>query len=149
MTDELDEGRFSNRQQPTETVADIAPNRTLIAGLLTDQAPLKPIAVYGLQNLEMVFAHYQPEITVALENTEGGHIRETLRFRKLGDFEPDQIGNESKLLRHSLFQAAVYLKAARMATSNTALRQVLASGEKRSDMHAAIKKMIAILEQHL
>ncbi|MBO9595823.1 MAG: hypothetical protein J7599_23170 [Niabella sp.] len=149
MTDELEEGGFNNRLQPTETVADIAPNRTLIAGLLTDQAPLKPVAMYGLQNLEMVFAHYQPEITVALENKEGGQVQETLRFRKLGDFEPDQIGRESKWLRHCRFQAAAYMNAARMLTSNTALRQVLASGEKRSDMHAAIKKMIAILEQHL
>lgn len=149
MTDELDEGSFGNRQQPAETVADIAPNRTLIAGLLTADAPLKPVAVYGLQNLEMVFAHYQPEISMELENAGGGNVRETLRFRKLEDFEPDQIGSESEELRHCRLQAAAYLKAARMATSNMALRQVLASGAKRSEMHAAVKKMIAILEQHL
>ncbi|MCF3111511.1 hypothetical protein LL912_22180 [Niabella sp. CC-SYL272] len=149
MTDDIAGEDFNRRQQLAETVAEIAPNRTLIAGLLTAQAPLKPEAVYGLQNLEMVFAHYQPELAVALEAATGGIVKETLRFCGLEDFAPSQIGIRSGVLRESRFQSTVYLNAVRMLRSNASLRQVLVSKEKRSDMHTAIKKIMVLLEQYL
>ncbi|WP_300596659.1 hypothetical protein [Niabella sp.] len=149
MTAEMDTEHFNNKRQPTETVAEIAPNRTLIAGLFTAHAPLKPIAVYGLQNLEMVFAHYQPEITLTLEAATGGNAPETLRFRRLEDFEPEQIGSQSDVLKQGKFLAAEYLKIARLLRVDTSLRQSLTSREKRLEVHAGIKKMMALLEQHL
>lgn len=149
MTDEFSEQQLSGRQQPVETVADIAPNRTLIAGRFTATVPAKPAVVHGLQQLEMVFAHYQPEITVTLEGTDGGMVQETLRFRALEDFAPDTAGRRSSALKNSAFHAEEYLKAARMLQTNEQLKQALGVAEARSELKAAIKNMIAVLKPYL
>lgn len=148
MTDVFNDHNF-RRQQAAETVAEIAPNRTLITGRLTAAAPLKPAVVQGLQNLEKVFAHYQPEISVALEGENGGLVQETLRFNTLEDFAPDQLGRQSRVLRNDHFQAAEYVKAARILKANGSMKKVLASGEDRAALQETIKKMIAMLEPYL
>ncbi|SDD98622.1 hypothetical protein SAMN04487894_11786 [Niabella drilacis] len=139
----------SERRQAAETVAEIAPNRTLIAGLLTAAAPLKPVAVQGLQNLEMVFAQYQPAITVPMKSGDNGVIRETLHFTTLGDFAPDRLGRQSEVLRRLHFQATEYLKAARALRTDGSLKQTLRSEEERAALQETIKNMMALLGPYL
>ncbi|WP_018628357.1 hypothetical protein [Niabella aurantiaca] len=149
MTDEFGEQQFGGGRQPVETVADIAPNRTLIAGRFTATVPVKPAVVQGLQQLEMVFAHYQPEVTVVLEEADGSRIQETLHLRALEDFAPDMAGLQSRVLKRGTFQTEEYLEAARMLQTNEPLKQALGAAATRSELQATIKKMIAALEPYL
>ncbi|MFV0345390.1 MAG: hypothetical protein ACK5IQ_03965, partial [Bacteroidales bacterium] len=59
-----------------ESIADIPSNRTLLVQKLTDEAPVTPEAVYGLQTVEAVFDHFQPTVTFEHEDEEGSEIKE-------------------------------------------------------------------------
>ena len=48
-----------------ESIADIPSNRTLLVQKLTDEAPVSPETVYGLQTVEDVFEHFSPSETSA------------------------------------------------------------------------------------
>jgi len=148
MSDVFNDHNFS-RQQAAETVAEIAPNRTLITGQLTAAVPLKPAVVQGLQNLEKVFGYYQPGISIELEGETGETIRETLQFKTLEDFAPDQLGRQSRVLCAYHFKAVEYIKAARALKANRSLKQALTPGENRTALRETIKKLIAMLEPHL
>ena len=45
-----------------ESIADIPSNRTLMVQKLTDEAPLTPETVEGLQTVEGVFEHFKPSV---------------------------------------------------------------------------------------
>ena len=52
-----------------ESIADIPSNRTLLVQKLTDEAPVSPETVYGLQTVEDVFEHFSPSVNVECRTT--------------------------------------------------------------------------------
>ena len=52
-----------------ESIADIPSNRTLLVQKLTDEAPVSPETVYGLQTVEDVFEHFSPSVNVEMQET--------------------------------------------------------------------------------
>ncbi|MCH5597558.1 hypothetical protein [Niabella ginsengisoli] len=88
------------RTATSETFSNIQQNRTLIAGKFTVEAPLKPQAVHGLQNMNQLFEYYKPEISVELESANRGISKEILKFKNLTDFDLTNIISQSSVLKN-------------------------------------------------
>ena len=66
-----------------ESIADIPSNRTLLVQKLTDEAPVSPEAVYGLQTVEDVFEHFSPSVTLKMITVKMLQRRCTLRILEI------------------------------------------------------------------
>ena len=69
-----------------ESIADIPSNRTLMVQKLTDEAPVTPETVEGLQTVEEVFEHFKPSVELELQDEAGNEIKEKVEFKNLADF---------------------------------------------------------------
>ena len=66
-----------------EAIAEIPSNRTLLVQKLTEEAPLQPETIYGLETLEDVFERFQPSVELEFQDQEGNEIPEKLDFKGL------------------------------------------------------------------
>lgn len=69
-----------------EAIAEIPSNRTLLVQKLTEEAPLQPETIYGLETFEDVFERFQPSVELEFQDQEGNEIPEKLDFKGLSDF---------------------------------------------------------------
>ena len=109
-----------------ESIADIPSNRTLLVQKLTDEAPVSPEAVYGLQTVEDVFEHFSPSVTLEMQD-----VTETMHFKNLGDFDSEKLKENSAFLSKLDVEKEQNIKIARQLSSNKALLKALANPETR------------------
>ena len=114
-----------------ESIADIPSNRTLLVQKLTDEAPVSPETVYGLQTVEDVFEHFSPSVNVEMQDDNGEDVLETMRFKNLGDFNADKLKENSAFLSKLDVEKEQNIKIARQLSSNKALLKALANPETR------------------
>ena len=114
-----------------ESIADIPSNRTLLVQKLTDEAPVSPETVYGLQTVEDVFEHFSPSVNVEMQDDNGEEVLETMRFKNLGDFNADKLKENSDFLSKLDVEKEQNIKIARQLSSNKALLKALANPETR------------------
>lgn len=114
-----------------ESIADIPSNRTLLVQKLTDEAPVSPETVYGLQTVEDVFEHFSPSVNVEMQDDNGEDALETMRFKNLGDFNADKLKENSDFLSKLDVEKEQNIKIARQLSSNKALLKALANPETR------------------
>lgn len=114
-----------------ESIADIPSNRTLLVQKLTDEAPVSPETVYGLQTVEDVFEHFSPSVNVEMQDDYGEDVLETMRFKNLGDFNADKLKENSDFLSKLDVEKEQNIKIARQLSSNKALLKALANPETR------------------
>lgn len=114
-----------------ESIADIPSNRTLLVQKLTDEAPVSPETVYGLQTVEDVFEHFSPSVNVEMQDDNGEDVLETMRFKNLGDFNADKLKESSDFLSKLDVEKEQNIKIARQLSSNKALLKALANPETR------------------
>ena len=114
-----------------ESIADIPSNRTLLVQKLTDEAPVSPETVYGLQTVEDVFEHFSPSVNVEMQDDNGEDVLETMRFKNLGDFNADKLKENSTFLSKLDVEKEQNIKIARQLSSNKALLKALANPETR------------------
>ena len=114
-----------------ESIADIPSNRTLLVQKLTDDAPVSPEAVYGLQTVEEVFEHFSPSVELEMQNEKGGDVNETMAFKNLGDFNAKSIKEHSEFLSRLDVEKEQNIKIARQLSSNKALLKALKDPETR------------------
>ena len=114
-----------------ESIADFPSNRTLLAQTLTDEAPVSPETVYGLQTVEDVFEHFSPSVNVEMQDDNGEDVLETMRFKNLGDFNADKLKENSDFLSKLDVEKEQNIKIARQLSSNKALLKALANPETR------------------
>lgn len=112
-----------------ESIADIPSNRTLLVQKLTDEAPVSPETVYGLQTVEDVFEHFSPSVNVEMQDDNGEDVLETMRFKNLGDFNADKLKENSDFLSKLDVEKEQNIKIARQLSSNKALLKALANPE--------------------
>ena len=130
----------------SEAFADIPQNRTLMMEKLTDNDPVKPEIVQGLQTIDMVFDHYKPEKEVEFVNEQGASSKETLRFGGLQDFGVKGITNQSSFLNGLNSQKDQYDKFTKQIKTNKVLMNVLNDGAQRQEFLNALNAMIQELE---
>ena len=114
-----------------ESIADIPSNRTLLVQKLTDDAPVSPEAVYGLQTVEEVFEHFAPSVELEMQNEKGEDVNETMTFKNLGDFNAKSIKEHSEFLSRLDVEKEQNIKIARQLSSNKALLKALKDPETR------------------
>ena len=108
-----------------ESIAEIPSNRTLIVQQLTDEAPVEPECVYGLQTIDDVFERFEPTVQLEHVDAEGNEIKETMTFKGLGDFGAEKIKENSEFLSELDIEREQSIKIARQLASNKALQKVI------------------------
>ena len=127
-----------------ESIADIPSNRTLLVQKLTDDAPVSPEAVCGLQTVEDVFEHFAPSVELEMQNENGEDVTETMTFKNLGDFDAKNMMEHSEFLSKLNVEKEQNIKIARQLSSNKALLKALENPEKKQ---AIIDLLEASLEE--
>ncbi len=126
-------------------------NKTLIVDqYTTDVEPGNPEFLENVYNMEEVFAHFKPSVSVDFVDEEGGSVNEVLKFRELRDFEAQ--GGEGRLVSNSQFLSNVKMKIdtnAKIRKSieqNRKLRDILKDSSSKQELKELLKSMLDELE---
>lgn len=125
-----------------EALNEIPQNRTLIAGKLTPNAPVKPEVVEGLRTVEDVFEHFEPELKIPFEDKDGGTVNETLSFNNLGDFGKKGIINNSVFLKELEIESDQYKKIIKQLKTNKILKSALQDPDAKNALVQTIDALI-------
>lgn len=129
-----------------EAFADIPQNRVLLAEKLTDLPPVKPEIVQGLTNVEAIFSHFSPSVSMDFETEGGASKREELHFNGLQDFGANGITHQSTYLSELDMKRKQYQKIVKQLKTNKLLKQALAEKETKENLLAALKVLVQELE---
>lgn len=129
-----------------EAIAEIPSNRTLLVQKLTEEAPLQPETIYGLETLEDVFERFQPSVELEFQDQEGNEIPEKLDFKELSDFSAKKLKENSPFLSQLNIEREQYLKISRLLSSNKALLKSLSDEEARAEMIQVLEASLVELE---
>ena len=129
-----------------EARAEIPSNRTLLVQKLTEEAPLQPETIYGLETLEDVFERFQPSVELEFQDQEGNEIPEKLDFKGLSDFSAKKLKENSPFLSQLNIEREQYLKISRLLSSNKALLKSLSDEEARAEMIQVLEASLVELE---
>ena len=139
-------GGMDVKGDESEAFADIPQNRTLLIEKFTDNDPIKPEMVLGLQTIDDVFSHFKPEKEVEFLNEQGAPAKETLRFGGLSDFGTKGITNQSTFLQGLSNQKDQYDKLVKQIKTNKVLMNVLNDAELRQQYLNALNALIQEME---
>lgn len=126
----------------SEALNEIPQNRTLIAGKLTYNTPVKPEAIEGLRTVEDVFEHYKPELNIAYEDKEGGTVNEVTKFKNLGDFGKKGITQNSDFLKGLEIESEQYKKIIKQLKTNKVLKQALQDEQSKKALISTLEMLI-------
>ncbi len=139
-------GGVEVKGETSEAITEIAQNRTLFIQKLTDEAPFRPQIVEGLQTVEQVFNHFQPEKSVEFTTEDGTGFDEKLQFRNLGDFTAKNITQKSQFLQGLEGQSKDYQQVLKQLKSNKILKTVLENPEAKASYLTALQALIKEIE---
>ncbi|WP_067146307.1 hypothetical protein [Pseudotamlana agarivorans] len=125
-----------------EALNEIPQNRTLIAGKLSPNTPIKPEVVEGLKTVEAVFQHFSPELNLAYEDKDGGTVNETVQFNNLGDFGAQGLTKNSHFLKGLEVESEQYNKIIKQLKTNKVLKQALQNESSKKGLIATLELLI-------
>jgi len=129
----------------SETMAEIAPNKTLFVQKLTANDPIKP-QVVNIQTVEEAFEVFKPNVDVEFNKQDGTTAKENLKFSNVGSFGVKNIINESSYLKNVNTEHESYLKIMKQLKSNKALKTVVESPETKEAFVNALRALATELE---
>lgn len=129
-----------------EGFVEISPNKTLFVQKLTNEAPIKPELVEGLQTVEEVFEHFKPNCDVDLDKEDGSTVKENFQFSGLGDFDTKNLINQSAYLKNLSLENDAYLKIIKQLKTNKSLKNVIENPETKTAFINALKALAFELE---
>jgi hypothetical protein len=132
----------------SEAFGEIPQNRTLMAEKLTNDPPVKPQVIHGLQTMDHVFAHFNPNVDVEFEDSEGVSRKESLRFGNLGDFGIKGLTAQSEFLTDNTAQADEYSKIIKQLKTNKILKSAISDPTAKAALLESIYSMIAELQNN-
>lgn len=130
-----------------EGFVEISPNKTLFIHKLTQDEPIRPEIVEGLQTVEDVFRHFNPNCDVELEKPDGSTQTENLIFGGLGDFDVKNITKKSPFLSDLEMEGNTYMKMIKKLKTNKSLQKVLENPETKSAFINALKALSEELDR--
>lgn len=145
---EYEIGGNERKVETSESIVNIAFNKTMFIQKLTDNEPLKPEKVEGLKKVEDVFAHYKPNVNVEFEDEQGSSINENLKFRNLGDFSTKNIIAQSDYLSGVNVQKELSASVIKQLKSNKTLKSTLENVETKEAFINVLKNFITELESN-
>lgn len=122
-------------------MAEISPNKTLLAINLTDNPVGKPEIIKGLKNLEDVFAQFKPSVNVEFRDDDAGLVLETFRFSSLNDFSIKGLTSQSELLKELTFKKETFERITMQVKTNRLLNYALAD---KNTKEALLNCLIAL-----
>lgn len=129
-----------------ESIADIPANKTLLIQKLTNEAPVTPEAVYGLQTVEQVFEKFAPNVEVEFQDEQGTDVKEKVSFKNLGDFGSKSIKKNSEFLSKLDIEKEQNTKIIRQLTSNKGLKKALENPETRAAIVQVLEESLKEIE---
>lgn len=129
-----------------EGFVEISPNKTLFIQKLTNEPPIRPEAVEGLETVEQVFEHFKPNVDVELDKEDGSTTKENFAFGGLGDFDIKNVTNKSDYLKNLNLENDAYLKIIKQLKSNKSLKNVIENPETKAAFVNSLKALAAELE---
>ena len=130
----------------SEALNAIPQNRTLIAGKLTPNTPIKPVVVGGLKTVEDIFEHFQPEIKIPFEDANGGTVNEDIRFTNLGDFGRKGIIGKSDFLQGLEIESVQYQKIIKQLKTNKILKMALEDADAKKSLIETIDALVGEIQ---
>ncbi len=145
---QLDYG-IGGTERPTEAseaFADLQQNKTLFIQKLTQDEPMKPQVVKGLNNVNDVFEHFRPNADVTLKGEEGQEIKENLKFSNVGDFGPKGITKQSDFMQELQQKKAEMSTLVKQLRSNKVLNSALQEAESKEAFIDSLRQLVKELE---
>ena len=130
-----------------EGFVEISPNKTLFIQKLTNEDPIRPEIIEGLQTVEQVFENFQPNCDVELDKEDGSSVKENFKFASLGDFDVKNLTNQSSYLKNLSLENDAYLKIIRQLKTNKTLKNVIEDPQTRNAFINALKALANELEE--
>jgi predicted component of type VI protein secretion system len=131
-----------------EAIQDIQENKTLIVSKLTEDAPVSPEVVSGLDTVEDVFKRFQPSVSVTHETDDGKTVEEEFAFKNLADFSPKTLIQHSSFLKNLSIEQEQYNNIIRLLKGHKVLRNVLTDSQSRAAFIDALKAVATELENN-
>ena len=131
-----------------EGFVEISPNKTLFIKKLTNEAPIRPEIVEGLQTVEQVFEYFKPNCDVELDKEDGSTRKENFAFSGLGDFDIKNVTNKSDYLKNLNLENDFYLKIIKQLKSNKSLKNVIENPETKNAFINSLRAIVAELEEN-
>jgi hypothetical protein len=131
-----------------EGFVEISPNKTLFIQKLTNEPPIRPQIIEGLQTVEQVFEHFKPNCDVELDKEDGSTMKENFAFGGLGDFDIKNITNRSEYLKNLSLENDAYLKIIKQLKSNKSLKNVIENPETKAAFVNALKALVSELDEN-
>ncbi|WP_459211977.1 hypothetical protein [Aquimarina rhabdastrellae] len=130
----------------SEAIAEIPSNRTLLIQKLTNEPPVSPEGVKGLQTVEEVFDKFEPKVNIEFQDENGTDIKETLAFKNLGDFGSKSIRENSEFLSKLNIEKEQNAKIIRQLTSNRGLKKALENPDTRAAIIELLENSVKEIE---
>lgn len=143
---EYEIGGNERKVDTSESIVDIAFNKTMFIQKLTDNEPLRPEKVEGLKKVEDVFTHFKPNVNVEFEAEDGASVHENLTFNNLGDFSVKNIISNSDYLAGVNVEKDMSTSVIKQLKSNKTLKSTLENPETKEAFLQVLKSFIAELE---
>lgn len=131
-----------------EGFVEISPNKTLFIQKLTNDEPVNPQMVEGLQTVEQVFDYFKPNCDVEMDKEDGSTVKENFKFGGLGDFDVKSLINQSPFLKNLNLENDAFLQILKQLKANTTLKNVIENGDTRAAFVNALKAMVAELDDN-
>lgn len=131
------------KMDASEALNEIPQNRTLIAGKLTPDTPIKPKIVENLTTVEEVFEHFNPTLSIPFEDREGGTTNEDITFENLGDFGKKGIIGKSDFLQGLEIESEQYQKIIKQLKTNKILKKALQDADAKQSLIETLQALIS------
>ena len=135
------------KQDASESMADIPQNRSLFVQKLTSDDPIKPQAVYDLKNIDEVFEHFKPEVSVEFDRPDGSSVNEDFRFGNVGDFSTKNITSKSNYLSDLQIQQDQYQKIIKQLKTNKVMKNVIENPELKTAFIETLQALLKEMEE--
>ncbi len=118
-------------------------NKTLFVTKLNNQeADPTPIKATSLKE---VFEKFQPEQEVTITKQDGSEESINLKFRKMDDFNPNNIMAQSQTLTESAMDREILDDLAKQLNKNAALKKLMADPAKKKLFLELLEKNLELL----
>lgn len=131
-----------------EGFVEISPNKTLFIQKLTNEDPISPDIVEGLQTVEQVFDYFKPNLDVELDKEDGSTMKESFKFAGLGDFDVKNLTTQSSYLKNLSVENDAYLRIVKQLKTNKSLKNVIENPETRAAFINSLKALASELEEN-
>jgi len=148
MNDKVGIGANERKNDASEGIADIDPNRTLFVQQLTEEPDVIPTVVEDITNVNDAFNTFKPAVKVNFEDEEGAETEELIEFMKMGDFGPTGISKQSSYLKSLAGDIDSLHKILKQLKSNKVFQRLLENPEAKAAYMQILRDLIEELDDN-